>query len=308
MDGLTFFAQMGRGRYNAEKGIEGSSYCIFYAPVEVPVVQDKISGDEERMTLNLRYGIGDTAGGIRIRQVGSNVILEETAEGRFKDWLADRQIKYIGHLLMFALQFRIEDLSVMVDDSEEELKNLEDTLDNSIDNSGTYLLLDFRRRFAELGTGIIAIKEIITRINKGYYSEQIQNSYVQLGRVETDFQFLDEKYELLRETVLKDFDTYTSIVNNNINRNVRLLSIISIFAVVLNFMFGSFLIAHPVIGILSGLAVAAVSTSAIGMWHINRRNPMLNDPSAEFFRAYIAEESKPKSSKKLIAAKKNSHK
>lgn len=295
MHGPTFFAKMYRGRYNPEKGLDGSSYCIFCAPLKDPIARDQICGDEDRVVLELRYGEDDSAGSIRIRQEGSNVVIEESEIAKFHSWLADREIKYIGHLIMYALQFKIQDLASRVDRSEAIVKDLEDSLDNSIDNSGTYNLLDFRRHFADDGTMIIAVKEILTRLDKGYYPQQLQNSYVLQGRVETDFRFLEERYEHLRETVLKDFDTYTSIVNNNINRNVRLLSIISLFAVVLNFMFGSLIVAHPVFGVLGGLAVAGISLCTIGMYHINRRRPMLEDPSVEFFRPAITEADKKKS-------------
>ena len=108
------------------------------------------------------------------------------------------------------------------------MKQLEDALDNCIDNSGTYRLLDFRRRYTECGNMVLAVKEILSRIDKGYYPMQMQNSYVLQGEVLMEFRFLEERYELIKSTVLKDFDTYTSIINNNINRNARLLSIISL--------------------------------------------------------------------------------
>lgn len=130
------------------------------------------------------------------------------------------------------------------------MKQLEDALDNCIDNSGTYRLLDFRRRYTECGNMVLAVKEILSRIDKGYYPMQMQNSYVLQGEVLMEFRFLEERYELIKSTVLKDFDTYTSIINNNINRNARLLSIISLVGVVLNFMFGSLLAANPLLGII----------------------------------------------------------
>ena len=306
MFGPALYTKMFRGRYNPEKGLDGSSYCVFREPLTEPVIKERIYGDEEKVVLELRYGDDDFSGALRIRQEGTNVVLEETEDAKFTTWLGGREIKYIGHLIIFAVQFKIEVLSDRVSRSEGILKDLEDSLDNSIDNSGTYDLLDFRRRFAEDGDMIISVKEILTRIDKGYFSAQMQNAYVLQGRAQTDFDFLDERYELLRETVLKDFDTYTSIVNNNINRNVRLLSIVSIFAVVLNFMFGGLILAHPLVGVLGGLAVAGVSLCSVGMYHINRRKPMLDDPSAEFFRAYIAEESKDKGGKKLLSARKDS--
>mgnify|MGYP000033324896 FL=1 len=156
---------------------------------------------------------------------------------------------------MYALQFKIQDLSVR----------------NCIDNSGTYRLLDFRRRYTECGNMVLAVKEILSRIDKGYYPMQMQNSYVLQGEVLMEFRFLEERYELIKSTVLKDFDTYTSITNNNINRNARLLSIISLVGVVLNFMFGSLLAANPLLGIIGGLSVAGLSVGATAVYHVSRR-------------------------------------
>lgn len=295
----TFLAEMNRGRYDPEKGLEGSSYCIFFEPVREPVLQDRISGNEDSIVLELRYGSDDFPGALRIRQEGNNVVLEETADGKFRSWLADKSVKYAGHIVMYALQYKIQDLSDRVARCEEELKNLEDALDNSVDNRGTYNLLDFRRRYAETGAMIIAVKEILERLKKGYYPAILQNSYVLQGRVETDFKFFEERYNLISKTVLKDFDTYTSIVNNNINRNARLLSIISLTGVVLNFMFGSLIVAHPFLGVLGGLSVAGLSLCSIAVYHINRRRPMLS-ASAELSHPTISEGAKDR---RLIEAK-----
>ena len=180
-------------------------------------------------------------------------------------------VKYIGQLLMYALQFKIQDLSLRIEGCTGEMKQLEDALDNCIDNSGTYRLLDFRRRYTECGNMVLAVKEILSRIDKGYYPMQMQNSYVLQGEVLLEFRFLEERYELIKSTVLKDFDTYTSIINNNINRNARLLSIISLVGVVLNFMFGSLLAANPLLGIIGGLSVAGLSVGATAVYHVSRR-------------------------------------
>ena len=59
---------------------------------------------------------------------------------------------------------------------------------------------------------VLAVKEILSRIDKGYYPMQMQNSYVLQGEVLMEFRFLEERYELIKSTVLKDFDTYTSII------------------------------------------------------------------------------------------------
>ena len=40
MEALTFFSAMNRGQFREEQGIEGSSYCIFFAPMEELVTQD----------------------------------------------------------------------------------------------------------------------------------------------------------------------------------------------------------------------------------------------------------------------------
>ena len=38
-EALTFFSAMNRGQFREEQGIEGSSYCIFFAPMEELVTQ-----------------------------------------------------------------------------------------------------------------------------------------------------------------------------------------------------------------------------------------------------------------------------
>ena len=243
MEALTFFSAMNRGQFREEQGIKGSSYCIFFAPMEELVTQDRMTGREDRVVLELLYGDEMLPGALRVRQVGSNAVVEESTQGAFRAFLEEKPVKYIGQLLMYALQFKIQDLSLRIEGCTGEMKQLEDALDNCIDNSGTYRLLDFRRRYTECGNMVLAVKEILSRIDKGYYPMQMQNSYVLQGEVLLEFRFLEERYELIKSTVLKDFDTYTSIINNNINRNARLLSIISLVGVVLNFMFGSLLAA-----------------------------------------------------------------
>ena len=73
---------------------------------------------------------------------------------------------------------------------------------------------------------------------------------------------MEERYELIKNTVIKDLDTYTSIVNNNINRNARTLSLVSLGAVALNFMFGGLLAVNPVIGVVGGVVIAGVTAGA----------------------------------------------
>ena len=180
---------------------------------------------------------------------------------------------------MYALLFKISNLSDLVDFSIKEMKVLEDSLDNSIDNSGTYQILDFRRRYTEYGSQIIALKEIIARIDKGYYPMQMQNSYVLQGQVALDFRFLEERYELNKNTIIKDLDTYTSIINNNINRNTRLLTLVSLGAVALNFMFGSLLAVSPAIGVAGGVLIGGLTAGAAVVYRTNgsRRFPRLHD-------------------------------
>lgn len=262
MENYTFLQSMGRGRHPEGGGIEDSSYCIFSAPVGEPVLHQRIFGDETSLTLELNYGEENLLSEIRLRQEGTNLILEESSAGLFQAFLADKNIKYVGQAYMYALLFKIANLGEMIDYSLKEMRTLEDSLDNSIDNSGTYQILDFRRRYTEYGNQIIALKEIIARIDKGYYPIQMQNSYVLQGQVALDFRFLEERYELNKNTIIKDLDTYTSIINNNINRNTRLLTLVSLGAVALNFMFGSLLAVSPVIGIAGGVLIGGLTAGA----------------------------------------------
>ena len=256
MEALTFFSAMNRGQFREEQGIKGSSYCIFFAPMEELVTQDRMTGREDRVVLELLYGDEMLPGALRVRQVGSNAVVEESTQGAFRAFLEEKPVKYIGQLLMYALQFKIQDLSLRIEGCTGEMKQLEDALDNCIDNSGTYRLLDFRRRYTECGNMVLAVKEILSRIDKGYYPMQMQNSYVLQGEVLMEFRFLEERYELIKSTVLKDFDTYTSI---------------SLVGVVLNFMFGSLLAANPLLGIIGGLSVAGLSVGATAVYHVSRR-------------------------------------
>lgn len=43
MEALTFFSAMNRGQFREEQGIGGSSYCIFFAPMEELVTQDRMT-------------------------------------------------------------------------------------------------------------------------------------------------------------------------------------------------------------------------------------------------------------------------
>ena len=271
MDTHTFLLAMNRGRYSETEGLTGSSYCVFTAPVELQVTQDRLYLEGDNLVLELLYGLHSEPGVLRLRQVDTNVVLEESPAGGFVRFLADKQVKYIGQLLMYALQFKIQDLSAYVSGCADAMKQLEDNLDNRLDNSGTYQLLDFRRSYTQCGNMVIAVKEILAHIDKGYYPMQMQNSYVLQGQVMLEFKFLEERYELTKNTVIKDFDTYTSIVNNNINRSARLLSMISLVGVTLNFLFGSLLAVSPVLGVVGGLAIGGLSVGASVMYRTNRR-------------------------------------
>lgn len=262
MDELIFLQCMNRGRHPEGAGPEESGYCIFHGPIREPVSRQRIFGDEESLTLELTYGGDALPGELRLRQAGSNLVIEESSHGLFREFLEERSVKYLGQALMYALQFKIADLSALVERGMEDMKLLEDTLDRHIDNSGTYQILDFRRKYTEYGDHVIAMKEILTRIDKGYFPMQMQNSYVLQGQVALEFRFLEERYELIRNTVIKDLDTYTSIINNNINRNTRLLSLVSLAAVALNFMFGGLLAVNPAIGIAGGVVIGGLTAGA----------------------------------------------
>ncbi|MCI8483064.1 MAG: hypothetical protein HFH41_01845 [Lachnospiraceae bacterium] len=279
MENYTFLQVMGRGRHPENAGIADSSYCIFSRPIEEPVLRQNIFGDESSLTLELNYGEGDLLSDLRLRQAGTNLILEESSTGQFQSFLMDKEIKYIGHAFMYALLFKIADLNELVEHSIKDMKILEDSLDNRIDNSGTYEILDFRRRYTEYGNQIIALKEIVARIDKGYYPMQMQNSYVLQGQVALDFRFLEERYELNKNTIIKDLDTYTSIVSNNLSRNTRLLTLVSLGAVALNFMFGSLLAVSPAIGVTGGVLIGGLTAGAAVFYRSNgsRRFSRLHD-------------------------------
>jgi len=262
MEELAFWQKMNRGRHPEGAGLERSEYCIFYGPIQEPVARQRIFGDEDSLTLELTYSEEAVPGELRLRQVGSNLVVEESSQGLFMEYLEEKTVKYLGQVLMYALQFAIADLSVRVERGVEDMKRLEDTLDKNIDNTGTYQILDFRRKYTLYGDQVIAIKEIIARIDKGYFPMQMQNSYVLQGQVALEFQFLEERYDLIKNTVIKDLDTYTSIVNNNINRNARTLSLVSLGAVALNFMFGGLLAVNPVVGVIGGVVIAGVTAGA----------------------------------------------
>ena len=114
MEALTFFSAMNRGQFREEQGIEGSSYCIFFAPMEELVTQDRMTGREDRVVLELLYGDEMLPGALRVRQVGSNAVVEESTQGAFRAFLEEKPVKYIGQLLMYALQFKIQDLSLRI--------------------------------------------------------------------------------------------------------------------------------------------------------------------------------------------------
>ncbi len=279
MDNYTFLQTMGRGRHPEGAGIAESSYCIFTCPIQEPVVHQRIFGDEAALTLELNYGEGDILSDLRLRQAGTNLIVEESSVGLFGNFLTYREVKYIGQAFIYALMFKIDNLKELIESGIKDMKTLEDSLDNRIDNSGTYQILDFRRRYTEYGNQIISLKEIIARIDKGYYPMQMQNSYVLQGQLALDFKFLEERYELNKNTIIKDLDTYTSIVSNNLSRNTRLLTLVSLGAVALNFMFGSLLAVSPAIGVTGGVLIGGLTAGAAVLYRSNgsRRFPRLHD-------------------------------
>ena len=303
MNDYTFLKTMNRGRHPEDAGIENSSYCIFSSPIQDSIMRQQIFGDETALTLELNYGEGDLLNDFRLRQEGTNLILEESPEGLFQVFLMDKDIKYVGQAYMYALLFKIANLNELIEYSIKDMKILEDSLDNRIDNSGTYQILDFRRRYTEYGNQIIALKEIITRIDKGYYPIQMQNSYVLQGQVALDFRFLEERYELNKNTIIKDLDTYTSIVSNNLSRNTRLLTLVSLGAVALNFMFGSLLAVSPAIGVTGGVLIGGSTAGAAVLYRTNgsRRFPRLHD--SHILSDSNALEEKPASNSNILENK-----
>lgn len=264
---------LARGQHSAEGGLAASSYCVFYGPLEgdAAACHNRLTEDGDNVVLELVHGDFHDPKALRVRQLGNNALVEESDDGAFRAFLADKAVRHFGQLLMYALQFEIRYLAGRIDHVTGDMKRLEDDLDNCIDNDGTYRLLDFRRRYTDYGNMVISVKEILTRFDKGYYPMQMQNSYVLQGQVMVEFQFLEERYDLVKNIVIKDFDTYTSIVNNNINRNARLIGIIALVGVVLNFMFGSLLAVNPVLGVAGGIAIGLLSTWAIVSYHRSRR-------------------------------------
>lgn len=279
MENYTFLQTMGRGRHPEGADIADSSYCIFTCPIEDAVVHQRIFGDETSLILELNYGEGDILSDLRLRQAGTNLVIEESTVGLFGNFLMDKEVKYIGQAYIYALMFKIANLNELIEYSIKDMKTLEDSLDNRIDNSGTYQILDFRRRYTEYGNQIISLKEIIARIDKGYYPMQMQNSYVLQGQMALDFKFLEERFELNKNTIIKDLDTYTSIVSNNLSRNTRLLTLVSLGAVALNFMFGSLLAVSPAIGVTGGVLIGGLTAGAAVLYRSNgsRRFPRLHD-------------------------------
>lgn len=269
---LTFLQPMYKGHRAEGAAPAECDYCMFTSPISAPVVRQCISGDSNHLTLELTYGGESLPGELRLYQMGTNVVIEESTPRAFCTFLQGQECKYIGQLLMLALRFKIRDLTARVETSTENMKSMENALDNCIDNSGTYQILDFRRQYTEYGNQLIAVKEILARIEKGYYPMQMQNSYVLQGQVMLEFHFLEERYALVKGTIIKDLDTYTSIINNNLSRNTRLLSIISLVGVVLNFVFGGLLSVCPLLGIVGGLAIGTLSVVASVRYRFGGRN------------------------------------
>lgn len=266
-DAAAFVCTMNRGKLADDGSVEGSSYCMFRAEISDPVSRPLLQGDDGTLSLEFTYGMASAMSRARLRTVGTNLVVEESEGGRLADHIAEMKPKYIGQAFMHALQFKIRDLNVLTDRCVDEMKGLEDDLDECTDNTGTYRLLDFRRAFAEVGRDIISVREILALIEKGYYPMQMQNSYVIQGQVALDLRFLNERYDLVKNTIVKDMDTYTSIVNNNINRNTRILSIVAIVGVALNFFFGTLIPVDPRIGILGGVVICALAAGTMFYYH-----------------------------------------
>lgn len=266
-DDATFLYAMNRGKPSADGGVEGSVCCVFRSELNAPVSRPLLAGSDGSLTLEFTYGMPSSISRARLCTVGTNLVIEESANGRLADYIAEMKPKYIGQALMLALRFKIRDLNALTDRCVDEMKELEDDLDDCTDNTGTYRLLDFRRAFAEVGRDIISIKEILALFDKGYYPMQMQNSYVIQGQITLDLRFLDERYDLVKNTIVKDMDTYTSIVNNNINRNTRILSIVAIVGVALNFFFGTLIPVDVRFGIIGGVIVCALAAAAVFYYH-----------------------------------------
>ena len=83
MEALTFFSAMNRGQFREEQGIEGSSYCIFFAPMEELVTQDRMTGREDQVVLELLYGDEMLPGALRVRQGGATQLSRSPHRGRF---------------------------------------------------------------------------------------------------------------------------------------------------------------------------------------------------------------------------------
>ena len=90
---------------------------------------------------------------------------------------------------------------------------------------------------------------------------------------------MEGRYELNKDTIIKDLDTYTSIVSKNLSRKTRLLTLVSLGAVALNFMFGSLLAVSPAIGVTGGVLIGGLTAGAAVLYRSNgsRRFPRLHD-------------------------------
>lgn len=275
MDSVTFFATMSRGQYREGVSPEKSDHCIFIAPFTSAITRDRLQGNQEALTLELSHL--QEGGGLRVRQEGNNIFLEEFPSGQFSGFLQEQSVQHLGQVFLYALRYKMEALSLQLEQCTGEMKRMEEQLEACTDNKGTYEILEFRRKYVEFGVMILAMKEILTRIDKGYYPMQMQNSYVLQGQVLLEFGFLESRYDLVKGSLIRDLDTYTSVINNNINRNARFLSIISLAGVSMNFVFGSFLATNPVVGILGGVVIGGLSLGAAVRYHAgNRRNaPMV---------------------------------
>ena len=80
---VDLFSAMNRDSSGRNRGLRGGSYCIFFAPMEELVTQDRMTGREDQVVLELLYGDEMLPGALRVRQVGSNAVVEESTQGRF---------------------------------------------------------------------------------------------------------------------------------------------------------------------------------------------------------------------------------
>ena len=70
METNSFLLAMSRGRCGQSGDIADSAYCVFTAPLELQVTQDRIYMEGEDLVLELLYGLSGEPGALRLRQMG----------------------------------------------------------------------------------------------------------------------------------------------------------------------------------------------------------------------------------------------